>query len=287
MERRETTTKGQTLVWQDTGPESGAAVVLVHGFPDGPDTWTPFAQRLADEGFRVLAPALRGYAPRTAVPGERSTGMTAGGDVIALLDHVGIQRAAVVGHDWGASAAYGAAALAPERISRLVPIGVPHPRASKLGLRTAWAVRHFFALGLPGGRARLARRDGAYLGVLARRWAPTWADGPRSAHIAAGRARLRDPEVLDGVVAFYRDLFARPDRGAGRRTEVPGMVVAGRFDLDLFGEAAFRATPDAFTAPCTLQIIEDAGHWPHLEKPEEFEALVVPFLLEPDDSPTA
>ena len=283
MERQQTSVEGRTLVWHDTGPASGPTVVLVHGFPDGPETWIPFGQRLSSLGFRVLAPALRGYAPDTSVPGERSNGMTAGGDLIALLDAVEVERAAIVGHDWGASAAYGAAALAPERIDRLVAIGVPHPRASKLSLGTVWAVRHFFALGLPGGRVRLARRDGAYLGVLARRWAPTWDDGPRSTHVTAGRARLRDPEVLEGVVAFYRDLFARPDRRAGRRTEVPGMVVAGQFDLDLFGEASFRATPDAFTAPCKLEIIEDAGHWPHLEKPEEFEALVMPFLLTPDD----
>jgi pimeloyl-ACP methyl ester carboxylesterase len=275
---------GRTLAWRGCGPDDGPVVVLLHGFPDGPATWDGYAAHLSEQGCRVVAPALRGFVPGTAVPGEPSTPVTAAEDVVRLLDALAVSSAVVVGHDWGAAATYALAGIAPDRVDRVVPIAIPHPRAVRPGPGMLWGVRHFAWLGLPGGSMRLALRDVGYLDRLAQRWAPNWTDGGRDDLVAAARHRLRDSEVRRGAVRFYRDLLRVPDRRASRRTPVPGLLVVGSDDLAAYGSGSFMHTPDAFTDTCDVVVIDGTGHWPHLERPEAFVDATVRFVL---DGPAA
>src|SRR5262252_8591367 len=92
---------------------SGPLALCLHGFPDSAQTWRDLLPELADAGFRAVAPFMRGYAP-TAVPadGRYQMGVLAA-DAIALHEALGAdERAVIVGHDWGAGAAHGAAAAA-------------------------------------------------------------------------------------------------------------------------------------------------------------------------------
>jgi pimeloyl-ACP methyl ester carboxylesterase len=105
---------------------SGPLALCLHGFPDSAHTWRHLLPRLASAGFRAVAPFMRGYAPTViAADGCYRLGALVA-DAVALHDALGgDDRAVLIGHDWGAEAAYGAAAFAPDRWRRLVTVAVP------------------------------------------------------------------------------------------------------------------------------------------------------------------
>ena len=112
----------------------GRTVLLLHGFPDTHETWTGDAvpqdavaleDRLVSAGFRTVALALRGYAP-SGIPSSGDYSLRAlTADIVAILNHLNAKRGLIVGHDWGASAAYAVAALHPGRIERMVTLAIP------------------------------------------------------------------------------------------------------------------------------------------------------------------
>lgn len=109
---------------------SGRPVVLLHGFPDSWRLWRHQIRVLAAAGYRVIAPDLRGFGRSSRPPDVADYRMSfLAGDVVGLLDSTGVDRAAVVGHDWGAVLAWHVASSMPERVDRLVVVSVGHPAA--------------------------------------------------------------------------------------------------------------------------------------------------------------
>ncbi len=269
----------RTFVWLETGPADGRVVVLLHGFPDGPESWTEVAAHLAEEGWRVVAPYLRGYHPDTVVAGRSYGAAQQGEDVLALLDALEVDRAPLVGHDWGASHVYAAANLAPKRIERIVPIGIPHPRAVKPSPQALWAIRHFATFASPAGELIARRNDFAYMETLLRRWAPSWSGPARDEALAAVKARMADPQVLRHALAYYKAFTPRPPTVILRRTEVPGLVIAGSEDFGGLTDA-YRDSAQHFEAPCEVLIVPGVGHWPHLEAPDQVVPRLAGFLGE-------
>ncbi len=106
---------------------SGPLVLLVHGFPDTAYAWDATREVLAAAGYRAVAPFTRGYAPTQVPTVEAYDSDTLGRDLLALIGALGETSAVIVGHDWGSSAAYSAAATAPEKVRMLVTIAIPHP----------------------------------------------------------------------------------------------------------------------------------------------------------------
>src|ERR1700761_9418459 len=96
------------LAYHRGGPDDGVPVLLTHGFPDDPSTWDAVAPHLHAAGFRTFAPYTRGFGETRIRPGAERTGEVAAlaADVLAFADALGVERFAVVGHDWGARAAY-------------------------------------------------------------------------------------------------------------------------------------------------------------------------------------
>ena len=118
---------GLRIAYLEAG--KGPLVLLLHGFPDTAHTWDRALPALADAGFRAVAPFMRGYHP-TAIPADGAYDSdTLAADAVALITALGEEQAIVVGHDWGASAAYGAATIAPERVKKLVVLAIPHPKS--------------------------------------------------------------------------------------------------------------------------------------------------------------
>src|SRR5260370_2461397 len=107
---------------------SGDPVILLHGFPDTGDLWRNQVPALVKSGFRTIVPDLRGRgrSSKTRAVADYRLSMIVR-DVTGILDTLGIERAHVVGHDWGAGVAWLVAALAPERVDRLVAISVGSP----------------------------------------------------------------------------------------------------------------------------------------------------------------
>ena len=120
---------GLRLHLVEAGPEDGPPVVLLHGFPEA--LWYGWRRQigpLAEAGFRVIVPDQRGYNTSDKPRGVAAYRVeTLAADVAGLLDTLQLERASVVGHDWGAVVAWWLALARPERVSRLAILNVPHP----------------------------------------------------------------------------------------------------------------------------------------------------------------
>jgi pimeloyl-ACP methyl ester carboxylesterase len=248
-------------------------VLLLHGFPDTPRSWDDARARLAARGFRAVSPWLRGYAP-TAIPDRDADLETLARDALGLIEALGEQTAIVVGHDWGAAAAYAAASLEPARIRKLVTIAIPHPAALKPTPGRVWGVRHFIAYKLPGAARRFAAHDFAALRAIYRRWSPTW-DVP-DAELAAVRACFADPACLDAAFGYYRQLRFRPQRFLRAPIQVPTVTFAG-LDDRMAQPADYRAAARMFAAGYVVEEMR-GGHFMHREHPEDFAAKLLAHL---------
>jgi len=115
---------------------NGPAVLLLHGFPDSSHLWRHQIPALTSAGFRAIVPDLRGFGNSDRPQETEAYALPLIlQDLIGILDHLNIERAHVVGHDWGAAAGWVLAALHPERVNRLVALSVGHPVAfTKAGL---------------------------------------------------------------------------------------------------------------------------------------------------------
>src|ERR1041384_1458018 len=106
---------------------SGPPVILLHGFPECAYSWRHQLAALAGAGFRAIAPDQRGYG-ETDAPAEIEAydQIELAADVVALMDALGIERAPIVGHDWGSPVAWHTALLHPDRVSAVVALSVPY-----------------------------------------------------------------------------------------------------------------------------------------------------------------
>ncbi|HWX74076.1 MAG TPA: alpha/beta hydrolase [Solirubrobacteraceae bacterium] len=262
---------GQRFVFSDTG--AGPVVVLLHGFPDTPFGWESTRAALAEAGFRVVVPYLRGYHPDTIVAGRRYRARETAEDAIRLLDAIEVERAVLVGHDWGAAIVYRAAVLAPERVRAICAVAIPHPRLLARSLGLLWRGRHFLTLRLPSGRRLARRRDFRYLDTLMRRWAPNWSGPERDATLAAVKRCFADARVLDGALGYYRDAVLGEDLAPIAQ---PALIVGGT--TDIIDSEAFTRSPEVCEGPCEVLVADGAGHWPHREAEELFQPRLEAFL---------
>ncbi|MBV8965089.1 MAG: alpha/beta fold hydrolase, partial [Mycobacteriaceae bacterium] len=153
----------------DSGPADGPVAVLLHGFPQFNTSWNAVIDRLTAGGYRCLAPNQRGYSPGARPPRRRDyRAPELVEDVHALIDASGADRVHLVGHDWGALAAWATAAQYPDRLASLSIFSVPHPAAflkalvtSRQGL-ASWYM-YFFQLPWLPERLMIGRRGRASL----------------------------------------------------------------------------------------------------------------------------
>ncbi|MCW2756110.1 MAG: Epoxide hydrolase [Marmoricola sp.] len=270
---REATAGGQTFRYVDSG--EGPLVLLLHGFPDLPTGWDSLRGHLNTAGYRTVAPYLRGYHPAT-FSARAFTTRDQADDVALLLDALGADTAVVIGHDWGADATYSSATVHPDRVTKMVALGIPHPSTLKPSLRTAWTGRHFLYFKLPWAETTARLFGLSMVDRLYRRWAPHW-DGPmRDVSVRSAVEAFSDPRVLRGALAYYKAL--KPGTPLYRATiAVPALVVGGADEPAVLHQG-YAATPSRFTGPCTVKILDGAGHWPHRENEADFLAALLPFL---------
>jgi len=272
----------QTWRYNDSG--QGPPVVLIHGFPDTPHSYAGIARSLNEAGYRTILPYLRGYHPDTLVAGRPYDALSIAEDAIGLLDALGLESAVLVGHDWGATIVYGAAALAPDRVEAIVPIALPHPRTLKpknalqaLGLLVM--ARHFVYFRLPWAEARARRNDLEYIARLYRRWAPGWQGPDRDAALVRAQGAFSTPEVLTAAIDYYRAMGSGVDRRLTGPIECRGLMVAGGKD---FGGhlGPYEKSQALFKQGAELLVMPEAGHWPHRENETEFTNALLGFLRE-------
>lgn len=244
---------------------TGPLVLLVHGFPDTAYSWTATRSALAATGFRAVAPFTRGYAPTDIPPTEAYDADTLGRDLIALVHALDGEPAVIVGHDWGASAAYAAAALAPDSLSLLVTLAIPHPASISPKPSVIWAVRHFFALNRRSALRWVPERDFAYIDELLHRWSPEW--NPEPEESAAVKAIFRNPKNLEAALGYYRALRPWLPSSHKMKISVPTASFAGASDI--MPPAAYERARSRFTGPYEV-VPMPGGHFMHREHPEVF-----------------
>lgn len=246
---------------------TGPLVLMVHGFPDTPQTWSHARPAVAKAGYRVVTPWTRAYAP-TEIPADgKYDAETLGKDLIALVDALGGgQPAVLVGHDFGAAAAYAAVTMAPEKFRQLIAIGIPHPRSIKPSLSLAWKVRHFFTLSRKHAAAKIRKGELKHIDELVQRWSPAWkvpAD-----ETAAVKASFAQPGVLEAVLGYYRAISRKVPPSQRGKIKVPSIAFAGEHDTisPKMYEAARRLYEDSYEV-----VTMPGGHFMHREHPAHFE----------------
>jgi pimeloyl-ACP methyl ester carboxylesterase len=201
------------IAYHESGPSNGPPVILLHGWPSDPHDWDGVAPRLAGDGCRVLVPWLRGYGDtRFLDPSTPRSGQQAalGADVRDFMDTLGIERALLVGYDWGGRGACVCAALWPERVRGLVSINGYNvqniPTAGRPGA-AAQEHRHWYQwyFHTERGRAGLQqnRRDIARL--LWRLWSPNWQFD--DATFEATASSFDNADFVDVTIQSYRHRY--------------------------------------------------------------------------------
>ena len=265
-----TDVNGIRLAYLDEG--SGPLVVLVHGFPDTPATWDTIRPSLVAAGYRVVTPWTRGYAP-SGIPADRMTSPeTMGRDIVDLIAYLGEKTAVVVGHDWGAAAAYAAATLAPEVVTQLVTIAIPHPGTLHLTPRQLWKGRHFVYLAGRRGVRIMEKDDFAHVDELYHRWAPGWDVPP--AEIEAVKASFRQPGSVDAALGYYRGA-REPEPLFDQKISVPTLAICGADDA--FTPQDFARAATAFTGPYSFVVLP-GEHWPQHQSADAFRQTLMDFL---------
>jgi pimeloyl-ACP methyl ester carboxylesterase len=267
----EITANGLRFYVVDEG--TGTPVVLLHGFPDTSYLWRRLIPDLVAAGYRAIAPDLRGRGRSdrpTHVEDYRLTTVVA--DVAAILDALGVERAHVIGHDWGAATAWLFASLKPERVDRLVAVSVGHPstrgRPSLEELQKGWYRLLFL---FPGIESTLQQDDWYLLRTLIQ----------GSSDLQRYLEDLSQPGALTAALNWYRANMA-PDRLNAPPAQLPPiqaptMGVFSTGDLYLTEDAMVRSA--AFVrGPWRYERIEDASHWIPSDAPEQFNSLVLDFL---------
>ncbi|HEX6606126.1 MAG TPA: alpha/beta hydrolase [Chloroflexia bacterium] len=274
-------TNGITLHVMAAGPSEGPLVVLLHGFPEFWYGWRRQIPVLAAAGYRVVVPDQRGYnrsdKPR-GLSAYRSNHMAA--DIVELLDAVGRERAAIVGHDWGALVGWLLALEYPERVARLAILNVPHPKVLEYNLRhnMRQRIRSLYAVffQLPGLPERLLRAGNwrALAETMRRSACPgSFTD----ADLRRYRAAWARPGAITAMLNWYRAALRRPaHQPADPRVHVPVLMIWGARD-----QALGRAMAPQSIALCDdgrLHVFEDATHWVQHDAADRVNALLLDFL---------
>jgi pimeloyl-ACP methyl ester carboxylesterase/RimJ/RimL family protein N-acetyltransferase len=268
------------LAYEERGPADGVPVVLVHGFPDDPRSWDAVVAGLVADGYRTIVPYVRGFGPTRTRVGTALCGETTAlaRDILDLADALGLARFALVGHDWGARAAYGAAALAPERVIRLAAFAVGYgtnlaAQAVSFAQARAYWYQWFFAT--PRGEAALGAERRAFCADLWRTWSPAWRF--TDAELERTAASWGNPEFVPIAIHSYRERwgFAPSDpRYAADRAvlaalppiPVPTLVVMGADDGATLPESS--AGKEAFfPGGYERRVMPGVGHFPQREAP--------------------
>ena len=262
---------GLTFEVHDEGPLHGSPVLLLHGFPQTTMAWNGVSERLVDAGCRVIAPLQRGYSPlarpvaRAAYDLEELVA-----DALAVLDAAGIQRAQVVGHDWGGVVAWQLAAAHPGRTASAVVLSTPHPRALQESLvRSTQSLQSFyvalFQLPFLPERVLLAR-NGALLAAALRR------SGLPARHVRAYVDTMLEPGALHGALGWYR--AAGPGSiGAIGPSRVPTTYMWSSGDPAL-GRVAADRTGRHVDAPYRYEVLDGVAHWIPELAPDRVAAVV-------------
>ena len=252
----------------ETGPEDAPPVLCLHGWPQHFLIWRHLWPVLAGER-RVICPDLRGHGWSGWPDDGDFRKARLADDAVALLDLLGIPRAHVIGHDWGAWAGMLLALGHPERVQTLLAVSIVHPwQPRDVALRNIWRFAYQIPLATPWLGERLVRSETFITRVIRSGWADrsAWDDDAARSYEEV----LRQPIGTRTTHLMYRSFLfeeiADPLRGAfeGKRLEMPARLLIGEHDpLGPKLAAGF----ERHGADASWEVVDGVGHFLPEERP--------------------
>jgi pimeloyl-ACP methyl ester carboxylesterase len=274
---------GVTLHAVCAGDRGRPLVILLHGFPEFWYGWRHQIGPLVDAGFQVVALDQRGYNTSDKPPYIRDYNLDhLVADVTSVIAALGVENAAVVGHDWGGIVAWWLAVTRPGRVSRLAILNAPHPTVMRRALRT--------------DPLQMLRSWYAFMMQIPRfsEWSSRWWNW-RSVVRALQRSS-RPGTFTDDDFVRYREVWSRPGaftamvnwyRAAMQsppaqpvdvRVHVPTLILWGardRFIRSKYAEKSVAMCDDG-----RLEVFEAATHWIQHEEPKKVNDRLIEFFAE-------
>jgi pimeloyl-ACP methyl ester carboxylesterase len=294
LARETVSANGLDFAYVAAGDEDAPLALCLHGFPDSALTWRHLLPRLADAGYRAVAPWLRGYAPSAVPEVPEYQPAVIGTDAVALHAVLGDPTAGpgvLIGHDWGAMAAYTAVRHPTANWRRLVALAVPPTPAVAQGfftydqLRRSW---YMFFFQHPLAELAVANDDLEFIDRLWADWSPGY---DAASDLPAVKDALRAPQNLAAALGYYRatlggvGLSGDPEvaemQGAADTTgpPLPTLYLHGAEDGCMGADLVPAAEPflpdDGLSG---TRIVPGTGHFLHLERPDEVNALILDFV---------
>ena len=290
----------------------GPAVVLCHGFPELAYSWRHQVPALAAAGFRAIAPDQRGYGDTDRPEKLETYDMEhLAGDLVGLLDALGIEKAVFAGHDWGGIIAWQMPLLHPDRVAGVIGVNTPAFQRAPMPPLTIFRgtmgdnfyICHFQQPGVAdAGLAQDVRRvftqlmrRGVPIEQLASRSVRPDGSVPNMVEIVHGPDGLGEPFLSEdelqvfvrafeksgftGGINWYRNLdryWERTPHLAGTRIDVPSLMVTAEHDPVLRPEMAEQMR--SFMNDVEIVMIPDCGHWTQQERPEELNRIMIDWL---------
>lgn len=266
-----------------SGPDTGRPLVVVHGWPDTPHCWDAALPDLHEHGYRVFRPWLRGFGStrfRDAHKPRSGQIGALGKDLADLLVALDLVDAVVVGHDWGARAAYVVGALFPERVNRIVAISAGYV-TNRPDAPLSWPLTHAYwyewLVATERGRRAMAEDRRGFCRYLWETWSPSWEfdesefeqaapawDNDDWAPISA-HAYLHRWGEADGDPAYAHIEQRLMEPAPVQR---PTLVIQGSEDADNLPETT-DGKDDLFEGPYQRVVLKGVGHFPPREAPEQ------------------
>jgi pimeloyl-ACP methyl ester carboxylesterase len=289
----------------------GPLVVLCHGWPELSYSWRHQIAALADAGFHVVAPDMRGFG-RSSAPADIGAYSIFDnvGDMVGLVSALGEKQAVIVGHDWGAPVAWDAAKFRPDMFTKVAGLSVPPPfrgRSRPLESLRESGVTNFYwqYFQTPGVAEAEFERDVA---LTMRKVLGRGVSDPSAMFITEGKGFLDNigpvetlPDWISeadiayfteayrksgfrGGLNWYRNLDRNWDLTApwqGAQIRQPSLFIAGSRDSVITGLIGAKRVNELEKVLPNLRqklIIEGAGHWVQQERPNEVNAALIAFL---------
>ncbi|MEO7022583.1 MAG: alpha/beta hydrolase [Ktedonobacteraceae bacterium] len=259
----------------------GPLLVMLHGFPEFWYSWRYQIPVLAELGYRVVAPDLRGYN-ETDKPKSGYDVPTLLSDIAGLITALGAEQAIIVGHDWGGVLAWQFAIDYPQMTTKLIVLNAPHPGAMMRDLRSFKQLRkswYIFAFQIPWLPEYLLAKNNAHqIGRLLSNTA-LQKEAFSSDDTAKYQEAMSKPGAMKAALSYYRQLMRRgPNayRNRNLQVEAPTLLVWGEHDVAL--GIGLTQGLDPWVPNLRIKRIPDSGHWVQQEQPEKVNQYMVEFL---------